>query len=128
MHKTGRSEAYHKLENMKKIIRLSILAGIVFLVWKAFGSNAISMENLPKWSASPVLFGVLWGIQAIFMGKWLATEMRSTLSVGPSVYLGWAWLILALILFLSGYRVVAMLLAIIGMAPLVIMLLMLVLL
>ena len=110
---------------MNKLLQLAILLGIVFLLWKASGSGYFNTDKLPKWSASPVLFGVLWGIQTIFMGRWLATELRSTLSVGPSVYLGWGWLILALLLFLTGYRVAGMLLAILGMLPLIIMLLML---
>lgn len=106
---------------MNKLIQLIISIGILFLLWKGCGSILFNMENLSKWSTNSTVFWVLWGIEAIFMGWWLASEMRSTLSVGQSVYLGWAYLGLALLLFLRNFRLVALILVGIGALPLAIM-------
>jgi len=101
-----------------KFLALLILVILLFLFWKIFGFNDFNWENLLKWSRNPIMFFLFWGVQAIFYGKWLASEMRSALSVGKSVLLAWACLIAVLLLFLNGFQPIAMLLVVIGILPL----------
>jgi len=71
---------------------------------------------------SLAVFWTLWGIECAFMLWWTFSELKLTyLSVNPSVYLGWLWLVVALVLFAANLRVIATILVGIAALPLAIM-------
>lgn len=80
------------------------------------------MANLVNWIIPSTVFWVVWTLQALFMVWWLLDEMKLRyLSVNPAVYVGWFWLIIAAVLYLSHFRVVAAIMVGITAAPLALM-------
>lgn len=67
-------------------------------------------------------FWVLWAIECAFMLWWTFSELKLIyLSVNPMVYLGWLWLVVALVLFVAELRLFASILVGIAALPLAIM-------
>lgn len=107
---------------MKKTIQILLSLSFWYLAWRYFHLPEFNMTTISKWSAIPVIFWVLWAIEAAFMLWWLLDELKLTyLSVNPFVYVCWLWLFLALGLFALNFRVVALILVGIAAIPLAIM-------
>ena len=81
------------------------------------------VQFFTHWAASPFLFWILWAIELAAMLVWLFSDLKNThLPVNPSVFLGFGWLLVALLLRLSGWQTGAMIMVGIGAAPLALML------
>lgn len=107
---------------MGKIWQILVFLGYLFFIWKGLNGFSIDMATITNWSANSLIFWILWGIEAAVMLWWLLTDMQQTyLPVNPMVFVGWAYLALALLLFLLNFRVIALILVGIGMVPLAIM-------
>lgn len=107
---------------MNKTLQTIVSLGIFFLAWKMCHFSFFDMSTISKWSNKPVVFWVLWSVEAVFMLWWLLDDMRLTyISVNPFVYVGWLWLFVALMLFLANLRIPALILVGIAALPLAVM-------
>lgn len=107
---------------MKKTAQTLLSIGIFYICWKMLEQPTLDMQTITKWSTRPVVFWVLWGMEAMVMCWWLYDELGYRyLSVNPAVYMGWLWLGSALGLFLLRFRVMALVMVGIAAIPLAIM-------
>lgn len=75
-----------------------------------------------KWLSNPALFWTIWGIEAAFMYWWLMRYLRISFQwVNPNIYRGWLLLLIAMALYLSGIKIVALIIVGIGALPLLFM-------
>lgn len=81
------------------------------------------MANLlTTWAESAYLFWILWGIELAVMLVWLITDLRNTnMPMNPTVMWGFAYLMIALLLKISGANMAGMVMVGIGALPLALM-------
>ena len=107
---------------MKKILQPLISLSILLITWKIFKIPFPGWVAFEKWSAVPAIFWTLCGIEAIFMTWWLAGELKlKYLRINPTVYLGWSYLIIAAVLHLTGFKIMALVMTMLAALPLAVM-------
>lgn len=107
---------------MKKALQTAVSLSIFIGAWILFKLPFFDMAFITKCVAIPAVFWVIWAIEAVFMSWWLGSELKlQYLSVNPFVWVGWLYLIAALVLYLCNLRVIALIMVGIGAIPLAIM-------